>query len=356
LIAGLFEAHDRSRFEITAMSFGPDENDEMRARLRAAFDRFIDVGNKSDREVAGLLRELEIDIAVDLQGYTKGCRPAILAQRGAPIQVNYLGYPGTMGANYMDYILADRHLIPPEDFASYAERVVWLPDSYQVNDTKRRIADHAPSRSELGLPEGAFVFCCFNNNYKIAPRVFDVWMRLVSRVQGSVLWLLEDNNTAARNLRKEALQRGVAPERLLFAPRARMEDHLARQRQADLFLDSFPYNAHVTASDALWAGLPVVTRVGGAFASRVAASLLHAVGLSELITTTWEDYERLALALATDRRRLDDVKAKLGLERVTHPLFDTDRFRRHIEAAYISMWERGQRGEPPAAFAVPPIS
>jgi predicted O-linked N-acetylglucosamine transferase (SPINDLY family) len=356
LIAGLIEAHDRTRFEITAISFGPAEHDEMNARLRSAFDRFIDVRGRSDQDIALLLRELEIDIAVDLQGFTKHCRPRIFAQRAAPVQVNYLGYPGTMGADYIDYIIGDRYVIPPEHHRSYSEKVVYLPDCYQVNDFRRRIAARTPARAELGLPETGFVFCCFNNNHKISPRVFDVWMRLLDKVRGSVLWLLEDNKTVARNLRHEAERRGVAPGRVIFAPRVRMEVHLARQRLADLFLDTLPYNAHVTASDALWVGLPLVTHLGSAFAGRVAASLLNAVGLGELITFSVEEYEALALKLATGPAMLTDIRAKLARNRTTHPLFDTDRFRRHIESVYVTMWERYQRGEPPASFAVPGLS
>ncbi|MGH8699965.1 MAG: tetratricopeptide repeat protein [Burkholderiales bacterium] len=354
LIAGLIEAHDRTRFEITAVSLGPDREDEMRARLKAAFDRFIDVRDRSDREVAGLLRELEIDIAVDLQGFTSGCRTGIFAHRGAPIQVNWLGFPGTLGADYIDYIVGDRILIPEEHQPHYAEKVVTLPDCYQPNDDKRRIAERTPTRAELGLPERGFVYCCFNNNHKITPRVFDTWMRLLARVEGGVLWLLKDHATVERNLRREAEQRGVAPTRLVFAPRVKMEEHLARHRLADLFLDTLPYNAHVTASDALWTGLPVLTHRGNAFAGRVAASLLGAVGLPELITSSWEDYEALALKLAVDSKLLADIKAKLAQNRATHPLFDTDRFRRHIESAYSMMWERFQRGDGPASFGVRP--
>jgi len=353
LIAGLFEAHDRTRFDIAAISFGPDPNDEMRARLRAAFNRFIDVREKSDQDIALLLRELEIDIAVDLQGFTKHCRPGIVAHRAAPVQVNYLGYPGTMGAPYIDYILGDQHVIPPEHQSYYTEKVVYLPECYQPNDSKRRIAARTPTRAELGLPEEGFVFCCFNNNHKINPPVFDVWARLLNKVQGSVLWLLEDNKIVARNLRQEAERRGIAPRRVIFAPRVKMEEHLARQRLADLFLDTLPYNAHVTASDALWVGLPVVTYMGGTFAGRVAASLLNAVGLPELITSSREDYEALALKLAVNRELLADIKARLAQNRATYPLFNTDRFRRHIEAAYITMREHSERGEPPANFAVP---
>jgi protein O-GlcNAc transferase len=352
LIAGLFEAHDKSRFEITAVSLGQEDDDDMTKRLRAAVNRFIDVRSKSDQEVALLLRELEIDIAVDLQGFTKHCRPGILSRRAAPVQVNYLGFPGTMGAPYMDYIIADRTVIPSEHHSCYAENVVYLPECYQVNDSKRRIATHAPSRAEAGLPEEGFVFCCFNNNHKINPRAFGVWMRLLNGVENSVLWLLEDNQAAAGNLRRQAERGGVAPGRVIFAPRVKMEEHLARHRLADLFLDTLPYNAHVTGSDALWTGLPVLTHMGHAFPGRVAASLLKAVGLPELITRSWEEYERLALVLAREPARLAGIRARLTQNRATHPLFDTDRYRRNIEAAYVTMRERVQRGEPAASFSV----
>jgi protein O-GlcNAc transferase len=352
LIAGLFEAHDRTRFEITALSFSPGGTDEMGKRLVPAFDRFVNIGQKSDREVALILRELEIDIAVDLQGYTKGCRPGIFAQRAAPVQVNYLGYPGTMGAPYMDYIIGDRMVIPPEQHSCYSEKVVYLPDCYQANDSRRGMAPHIPTRAQAGLPAEGFVFCCFNNNHKINPRVFGIWMRLLQEVEESVIWLLEDNPVAARNLRREAERRGVAPQRVVFAPRVKMEEHLARQRLADLFLDTLPYNAHVTASDALWVGLPVLTCLGHTFAGRVAASLLTAVGLPELITRSWGEYEALALKLAADGNRLADIRATLARNRTTQPLFDTDRYRRHIEAAYATMWERAQRGEPAVSFSV----
>jgi protein O-GlcNAc transferase len=354
LIAGLLELHDRARFHITALSIGPDRRDAMRSRLVAAVDRFVDVSAQSDDEVARLMRESEIDIAVDLQGYTQGCRTGIFARRAAPVQVNYLGYPGTMGATYMDYILADRHVIPPQCQGDYAEKVVWLPDCYQVNDAKREIADRAPTRTELGLPDNGFVFCCFNNNYKVAPRVFDLWMRLLNKVEGSVLWLLEDNAVAARNLRQAAQQRGVAPDRLVFAPRMSIKEHLARQRRADLFLDTLPYNAHVTASDALWAGLPVLTCQGTTFAGRVAASLLQAAGIEDLVTADWNAYEQLALNLATDAPTLTAIRSRLARNRSTCALFDTDLFRRHIEAAYVTMCERVRSGQAPVSFTVAP--
>jgi protein O-GlcNAc transferase len=352
LIAGLIEAHDKSRFEITAVSFGPDNSDETRTRLTKAFDRFINVHRMSDRDTALLLKRMEIDIAVDLMGYTSGCRPGILAFRPAPIQVNYLGYPGTMGADYIDYIVADRFILPEDHHCFYTEKVVYLPDTYQPNDYKRRISENTRTRVEAGLPETGFVFCSFNNIHKITPPVFDVWMRLLHHIEGSVLWLLEDNAAAVWNLRRNAETRGVASDRLVFAPRTRLEDHLARHRLAGFLLDNVPYNAHTTASDALWAGLPVLTCLGSSFAGRVAGSLLNAVGLPELITDNLEDYEALALKLARDQNLLAAIKAKLAQNRETFPLFDTDRFRRHIESAYETMWERYQRGEPPASFSV----
>jgi protein O-GlcNAc transferase len=352
LIAGLIEAHDKSRFEITAISFGPDNSDETRTRLTKACDRFIDVHRRSDRDTALLLKRMEIDIAVDLMGYTRGCRPGILAFRPAPIQVNYLGYPGTMGVDYIDYIVADRFILPEDQHCFYTEKVVYLPDTYQPNDSKRRISENTRTRVEAGLPETGFVFCSFNNIPKITPPVFDVWMRLLHQVEGSVLWLLEDNAAAVLNLRRNAERRGVAPDRLVFAPRMRLEDHLARHRLAGFLLDNVPYNAHTTASDALWAGLPVLTCLGSSFAGRVAGSLLNAVGLPELITDNLEDYEALALKLARDQNLLAAIKAKLAQNRETFPLFDTDRYRRHIESAYETMWERYERGEPAASFGV----
>lgn len=353
LMAGLFELHDRERFEVTALSFGPDATGGMRDRLLPAFDAFIDVRQRSDRETAALMREMEIDIAVDLKGFTTGNRAGIFALHPAPIQVSYLGYPGTMGAAYMDYLVADARVVPADHQPFYSERIVHLPDSYQVNDAKRVISPRPPSRAEAGLPERGFVFCCFNNNYKIAPAVFSIWMRLLRQVPGSVLWLLEDNADAARNLRAEANLRGVAPERLVFAARLPLDEHLARHRLADLFLDTLPCNAHTTASDALWAGLPVLTCMGESFAGRVAGSLLYAMELPELITEDSSRYEELALRLATTPPLLAQVRSKLAQNRLASPLFDTDRFRRHLEAAYLAMWQRHERGLAPESFAIP---
>jgi predicted O-linked N-acetylglucosamine transferase (SPINDLY family) len=354
LMARLFECHDRSRLETFAISFGRDDGSAMLARLKQAFDRFIDVRGESDDAVAKLMRSLEIDIAVDLKGFTHGARTRIFAARPAPIQVSYLGYPGTMGAPYIDYLIADHFIVPPERRDAYSERLVWLPDSYQANTRDRKISDVTPSRRQAGLPDRGFVFCSFNNTYKITPDVFDVWMRLLRKVDGSVLWLLHGNTGAPANLRREAEARGVSGDRLIFAPRMTLEDHLARHRLADLFLDTYYCNAHTTASDALWAGLPVLTCAWQTFAGRVAGSLLHAVGLPELVTHSLADYEALALKLAREPNLLAGLKQKLARNRDTHPLFDAKRLTRHIEAAYVTMWERHQRDEPPADFSVTP--
>jgi predicted O-linked N-acetylglucosamine transferase (SPINDLY family) len=347
LAAGLFEQHDKSRFEVTGISFGPDFNTPMRQRLRRGFEHFVEVHHKNDHEIAELIRRLEIDIAVDLVGFTKDNRPSILAQRPAPIQVNYLGFPGTMGASYMDYIIADRHVIPPDQRALYTEKVVYLPGCYQANDRKREIGAKNFNRAECGLPQQSFVFCCFNNAYKITPDIFDCWMRILKRRKGSVLWLLEDNAIAVTNLRKEAAIREVSPERLVFAKRMPLPDHLARHRLADLFLDTLPYNAHTTASDALWTGLPVLTQIGQTFAGSVAASLLCAIDLPELVVSTREDYEELAVDLATNPDKLAAIKNKLANNRMTTSLFDTELFKRRIEAVYTAMYDRYQSGLPP---------
>ncbi|WP_395710655.1 tetratricopeptide repeat protein [Reyranella sp.] len=347
LMAELFERHDRDRFEIVAFSFGPSHDDAMRRRLAAAFDRFIDVRDRSDREIALLARELGIDIAVDLKGYTGDGRPEIFAYRAAPVQVAYIGYPGTTGLAEMDYLLADRTLVPEASRPHYTERIVTLPHSYQVNDSRRTISDRLVTRAELGLPDHGFVFCCFNGNYKILPATFATWMRLLRQVDGSVLWLLGDSPASIANLRHEAANHGVDGERLVFAGRMPLAEHLARHRAADLFLDTLPYNAHTTASDALWAGLPVLTCIGRSFASRVAASLLGAVGLTELVTTSEADYEALALALARDPERLARLKARLAASRATAPLFDAPRFTAALERAYLQMHARHQAGLPP---------
>jgi protein O-GlcNAc transferase len=289
---------------------------------------------------------------IDLKGFTYDARYNVLARRAAPIQVNYLGYPGTMGADFMDYVIADPTIVPKEQFPSYAECVVWLPDSYQVNDQQRRISEHSQTRRECGLPENAFVYCCFNNRYKILPDIFDIWMRVLRSNENSVLWLIEGQPTGAANLRREADKRGVSAERLIFAPKISLPDHLARHRHVDLFLDTLPYNAHTTASDALWAGVPVLTCLGTTFAGRVGGSLLKAIGLDELITHSLEEYEAMATQLAQEPSRLAGLKDRLARNRNSYPLFNTERFAHHIEIVFLTMWERYQRGEPPEAFAV----
>jgi predicted O-linked N-acetylglucosamine transferase (SPINDLY family) len=350
-IAGIVERHDRSRFETIALSLYPKAAGPMQERLRNAFERFVDVGHQGDLEIARLARELEVDILVDLTGHTRGGRMGLFAHRPAPIQVNF-NCPGTSGADYLDYIIADRIVVPPEHHHFYSEKVVYLPDTFLPN-SPRSIRPDTPSRNDAGLPERGFVFCSFNNSYKFRPRIFDVWMRLLSRFEDSVLWLTRANETVVGNLRREAKARGVDPRRLIFAPRVDpLEDHLARQRNADLFLDTLPYNAQTTAADALWAGLPVLTCIGGSFSGRVAASALTAIGLSELITGSLDEYETLASSLVLDPGRLQRIRETLAHNRLVHPLFDTSRFARHLESAFEKMWELHRRGEPPRHFAV----
>lgn len=356
VIAELFERHDRGRFEIVGVSLGPDDQSELRARLVRSFDWFVDARNQSDAEIASHLRELAIDIVVDLNGHTEGGRPGILALRAAPIQVNYLGYAATSGADFVDYVIGDPIALPFDQQACFTERLAHLPESFMVVDTTRALPPSTPSREQAGLPPHGFVFCAFNNSFKFTAAVFDIWMRLLRQVEGSVLWLRGGNALMADNLRRAADVRGVEPGRLIFSPQVeRIEDHLARHRLADLFLDTLPYNAHTTASDALWAGLPVVTCRGDAFAGRVAASLLHAVGLPDLVTHSLEEYEILALKLASDPALLRSLRERLARNRSTCPLFDTGRFCRHLEAAYTTMWEIGLRGETPRSFAIEPL-
>ncbi len=354
LMAELFERHDRTRFEIVGVSTGGNDHGPMRKRLEQAFDTFLDGSTKTDAELAKLIARSDIDIAVNLNGYSGNERTGVFALRPCPIQVSYMGFPGTMGVDYIDYILADRTVIPEDQYPFYAEKVVYLPDTYWVNDAKKEIAADTPTRSDAGLPESGFVFCCFNNNHKITPEIFTIWTSILRQVEGSVLWLFQGNAAATANLRAEAGRRGVAPERIVFAPKVSLKDHLARHRLADLFLDTLPYNAHTTCSEALWAGLPVLTCLGSSFAGRVAASLLNAVGLPELVTHNLEHYEARALELARNPATLTDIRDKLAENRRCYPLFDTARFCRHIEAAFSTMWDRRCRNEPPESFAVEP--
>ena len=353
LMAGVVEGHDRARFEITGIAYTPDDNSALRKRLKNAFDRFVETGAMSDLEIARKLRELEIDIAVDLTGLTANCRPAILNCRPAPVQVNYLGYAGSMGNRRIDYIIGDRTVIPEEHAQFYDEKVAWLPAPFLPLDAPPDATGPRYTRADAGLPENAFVFASFNNSYKINAPVFDIWMRLLSRVTGSVLWLAEPNSIAARNLRMEAQKRGVDAERIRFAPRLpTIDDHFARLALADLFLDTLPYNAHTTAADALRAGLPLLTCRGKSFAGRVASSVLEAVGLPELITGNVEEYETRALALAQERHELAGIRAKLEVWRTSEARNERQRFVSNIETAFVQMWTRAQQKLPPESLTV----
>jgi protein O-GlcNAc transferase len=346
LMARMLELHDRDKFEIHAFSYGAARDDAMRRRIITAVDQFHDISEVDDAGVAAHARQHGIDIAIDLNGHTSDARLGIFAHRAAPIQINYLGYPGSTGAEFIDYIIADNVVAPPASRAFFSEKVITLPHSYQPNDDQRAVADKAFARAELGLPADGFVFCCFNNSFKISPAEFDIWMRVLRAIDGSVLWLLKDNAWAETNLRAEARARDVDPQRLVFAERMPLPLHLARQRCADLFLDTFNYNAHTTASDALWAGLPILTKQGKSFAARVAASLLHATGMPELITETAENYERLALELATNPARLAALRTQLAANRATAPLFNSAQYTRDIERAYEAAFQRLIEGRP----------
>lgn len=352
LMAELFELHDRSRFEVIGVSWGADDKSIMRARLSKAFDTFLDAGSMSDLDVARRLHSEKVAVAVDLKGLTGNDRMGIFVHRPSPIQVGYLGYPATVGSSVIDYVLADPVVLPFEEQAHWTERIVHLPDSYQANDRQRAVPATSLTRADLQLPLSGFVFCCFNNSWKITAPIFDIWMRLLRDTPRSVLWLLDDNPTATRNLRREAEARGISPERLIFAPRVEPEAHLARHRVADLVLDTLPCNAHTTASDALWMAIPVLTCTGGTFAGRVAASLLHAVGLPELVTLSLDDYEATARRLAAEPANLQRIKSGLEANRRTARLFDTARLCRNIEMAYLRMWEIHRRGDSPRSFSV----
>ena len=354
LMAEVFERHDRARFETFALSLGARRADsEIARRVRGAFEHFLEVQDLSDAAIAALARERGIDLAIDLAGYTRGARPEVFARRAAPVQAAYLGYLGTTGAGYMDYLLADAVLVPDAHRRDYAEKILRLP-AYQANDTSRPRLERLPSRAEAGLPAEGFVFCCLNATYKLTPAVFGGWMRLLGQVPGAVLWLLEETAEASARLRQAAATRGIDPDRLRFAPRAPRAEYLARYRLADLFLDTLPYNAGATASDALWEGLPVLTRLGDTFAGRIGASLLHAIGLPELVAETAEAYEAMAVALARDPARLAALRDRLAANRLTQPLFDAARHTRSLESAYQAMVDRHRAGLPPDHFDIAP--
>jgi len=355
LMAGVLERHDRRRFETFGFSLRPEDHSEVGQRVKRAVEHFVDVSEQGDLQVARRLRALEIDIAVDLTGFTNGCRPRIFACRPAPVQVNYLGFPATMGAPYIDYILADRFLIPAPMREHYSEQVVYLPDCFQANESDKPVSPAPPSRASAALPADAIVLCCFNNSYKLTPQFFAVWCELLRNVPGSVLWLLGSGGLVEANLRQEARQRGVAPERLLFAGRVPYPQHLARLQLADLFLDTLPFGAGATASDALSAGLPLLTCVGDTFAGRMGGSLLNALGLPELIAHSIEEYAERALWLARNPTELAVLRSHLGKHRDSGRVFSEDRFCRQLERAYRLMWERYQAGGTPASFDVPAV-
>ena len=346
LIRELFELHNRENFEIYGFSFGPNIHDQMTSRIKENFDYFYDVRNYTDEGIAALAIECSIDIAVDLKGYTKDCRTGIFKYQPAPVVVNYLGYPGTMANPNIHYIIADEIIIPKEKQRFYSEKVAYLPHSYQINDSKRLIAEYSYTREEVGLPQSGFVFCCFNNVYKLNPEVFDSWANILLKVNGSVLWLLEENEISTKNLINEAIKRGISANRLIFAKRVDNPYHLARSKLANLFLDTWPCNAHTTASDALWAGLPVLTLIGKSFASRVCASLLNSIGTPELITSSINNYENLAIEMALNEDKYSAVKEKLARNRDTEPLFDTSNYVQNLEKIYIEMHRRSIQNEP----------
>jgi predicted O-linked N-acetylglucosamine transferase (SPINDLY family) len=339
--------HDKSKFEIFAFDNGWDDGSEYRQRIKGAFNNIFDVSGLSDLDAAKLIQQNEIDVLVNLNGFFGFARQGIFSYRPAPIQVNYLGFPGTIGAPYMDYIIADKVVVPYESREYYVEKIAYLPNSYQANDNQRIISEKKFSKAESGLPENSFVFACFNNNYKITPSTFDLWSRILRKLESSVLWLLADNPSARENLIKEAAARGIDSCRLVFAERLPISEHLARHDLADLFLDTLPYNAHTTCSDALWAGLPVLTLMGHTFPGRVSSSLLSAMGLSELVTHTQEEYEALAIGLAKNPLKLSDIKWKLANNRLSAPLFNTPLFAKNLENAYIEMHGRYHAGLEP---------
>lgn len=353
LTAELFELHNRNQFEIIAFSFSPESKDEMRKKLIKGFDDFIDVRSKNDQEIALLAREMKIDIAIDLSGHTSGARYQLFVMRVAPIQVNYLGYPGTIGSNCHDYIIADKIVIPEDKQCFYTEKVAYLPGTFMVNDSSYLPSEKCYTRTEFNLPENEFIFCCFNASYKITQTTFAGWMRILIKVPNSVLWLSSMNETAMKNLKMQASNEGVNDNRIIFAPRMpNVNDHLNRIRLADLFLDTFPYNAHTTANDALRVGLPLLTLIGETFASRVAASLLNSVGLSDLITTNQEGYEALAIELAINPDRLRNLKSKLLSNLPGSSLSNTKLFTQNIEKAYQEMYRRYQEDLPPETITI----
>jgi protein O-GlcNAc transferase len=353
LMFKVIECHDRSLFDVYGYSIGQPKLDKMREKISGAFDVFRDIHSLSDIEALKIIHNDKIDIAIDLTGYTMHSRTKLFSYRPAVVQINYLGYPGTLGANFIDYIISDQNLIPKGFQEFYTEKPIYLPHTYWPTDNTSTISQKVQTKKDMKLPSDGFVFCCFNNNYKISSKEFDIWMRLMAKVEGSVLWLLKSNKWTEGNLKKEAEKRGISGDRVIFAEKLINSEHLARHRLADLFLDTFNYNAHTTASDALWAGLPLVTKLGKGFAARVAGSLLYALGLPELITETEQDYEALILELATNPMKLAKIKEKLANNRLTQPLFNTELYTRHLENGYQQAYQNYFDGKLPQTIIVP---
>lgn len=350
LMAGIFEHHDKSKFETIAISLGIDDHSRLRSRMLKAFDHFIDCRAMNAEKIAEVIREMEIDIAVDLGGYTSDTRSDVFTYRPAPAHVNFLGYPGSMAMTHMDYIIADRHVIPESDQEFYSERVIYLPECYLPTDSSLKISDQTPSRKACGLPENGFVFCSFSHDYKISPAIFDIWMKLLKQIPDSVIWLMSRNELSQRHLKAEAELRGVDPNRLIFAERTPLvEDHLARYRNADLFLDTHPYNAHTTAADALMTGLPIITCMGNSFPSRVAGSFLHALGVPELIAYSHEAYESLALQLANEPILLNQIREKISRNKVSVTIFNSEKFCRSLEDVYTKIYLDTKSTKPEAS-------
>ena len=352
LMSGLFREHDRSRFEIFLYSYGSNKKSRLRDNTAQSIEHFFDISNSPDREVASLVEDHKLDIAIDLKGFTKNSRINLFAKRIAPVQISYLGFPGTLGTPFIDYIIADKTVIPNLHRSHYSEKIIFLPDSYQCNDNKRLISPHTTKRSDFFLPEDSFVFCCFNSNYKIGREEFKIWMHLLDEVDDSVLWLLQSNNHAIENLKKEASAANIDPDRLIFAKLLPHADHLERHRHADLFIDTFHYNAHTTASDAIWSGLPVVTKQGKQFSARVAASLLKATNLGDLVVETNAEYQALILNLANDRKKLNEIRSKMVLDLSNKPLFDTKQFTLDFEKGLLECFSIFLSGDKPRDLIV----
>jgi predicted O-linked N-acetylglucosamine transferase (SPINDLY family) len=356
LIIGLLENHNRELFDIYAFSYGPNNNDWMNNRIKSAVDHFIDIRNIQSEEVVKIVNEKKIDISIDLNGYTYNSRTELFQNRLSPIQINYLGYPGTLGANFIDYIVADQITIPKNQRRFYSEKVIYLPHTYQPNDSQRKISNNKTLRSDFGLPDSFFVLCCFNNTFKISSKEYEIWIKILKKIDKSVLWLLNSNIWAKENLVKKAKKMGIDTSRIIFAEKLANSEHLARYRHADLFVDTFNYNAHTTASDALWAGLPVITKKGNQFAANVASSLLNAIDLPELITKNEQDYENLIFELATNPKKLEKIKNKLLNNKLNKPLFDTKKYTRNFENGLLQAFNLYSKGQQPQDIKVADIN